>query len=234
MNRPELLAPVGGESQLIAAIRFGADAVYMGGKRFGLRAYAGNFDDDALKRATDYVHSHGKKIHVTVNAYMYNNDLDGVADAVRELERIGVDAAIVADPATIEICREVAPKLTLHLSTQANTLNWRAAAFWHRQGIKRVVLARELNMEDVRGICEKTPESLEIEALVEQKNKFTAGETLQWMSPAGSVDFICKNMTDEEGQLIDCAPHPKQRVLLPLPEGAQAGDFIRRRIPEKV
>ena len=406
MNRPELLAPVGGESQLIAAIRFGADAVYMGGKRFGLRAYAGNFDDDALKRATDYVHSHGKKIHVTVNAYMYNNDLDGVADAVRELERIGVDAAIVADPATIEICREVAPKLTLHLSTQANTLNWRAAAFWHRQGIKRVVLARELNMEDVRGICEKTPESLEIEAfvhgavcasysgrcvlsnyltgrdanqgqcaqtcrwkyalveekrpgeympvfedahgtyfysandlcmiahlkelvdagvcsfkiegrmktdyyvatvvgayrraidnlmehpdapfdekllrevgnashrkfgtgfyftsrpadppgtveyersadyiakvlevrpdgvaLVEQKNKFTAGETLQWMSPAGSVDFICENMTDEEGQLIDCAPHPKQRVLLPLPEGAQAGDFIRRRIPEKV
>ena len=166
MNRPELLAPVGGESQLIAAIRFGADAVYMGGKRFGLRAYAGNFDDDALKRATDYVHSHGKKIHVTVNAYMYNNDLDGVADAVRELERIGVDAAIVADPATIEICREVAPKLTLHLSTQANTLNWRAAAFWHRQGIKRVVLARELNMEDVRGICEKTPESLEIEAFV--------------------------------------------------------------------
>ena len=406
MNRPELLAPVGGESQLIAAIRFGADAVYMGGKRFGLRAYAGNFDDDALKRATDYVHSHGKKIHVTVNAYMYNNDLDGVADAVRELERIGVDAAIVADPATIEICREVAPKLTLHLSTQANTLNWRAAAFWHRQGIKRVVLARELNMEDVRGICEKTPESLEIEAfvhgavcasysgrcvlsnyltgrdanqgqcaqtcrwkyalveekrpgeympvfedargtyfysandlcmiahlkelidagvcsfkiegrmktdyyvatvvgayrraidnlmehpdapfdekllrevgnashrkfgtgfyfasrpadppgtveyersadyiakvlevrpdgvaLVEQKNKFTAGENLQWMSPAGSVDFICENMTDEEGQLIDCAPHPKQRVLLPLPEGAQAGDFIRRRIPEKV
>ena len=166
MNRPELLAPVGGESQLIAAIRFGADAVYMGGKRFGLRAYAGNFDDDALKRATDYVHSHGKKIHVTVNAYMYNNDLDGVADAVRELERIGVDAAIVADPATIEICREVAPKLTLHLSTQANTLNWRAAAFWHRQGIKRVVLARELNMEDVRGICEKTPKSLEIEAFV--------------------------------------------------------------------
>mgnify|MGYP000743736740 FL=1 len=71
-------------------------------------------------------------------------------------------------------------------------------------------------------------------ALVEQKNKFTAGETLQWMSPAGSVDFICENMTDKEGQLIDCAPHPKQRVLLPLPEGAQAGDFIRRRIPEKV
>ena len=71
-------------------------------------------------------------------------------------------------------------------------------------------------------------------ALVEQKNKFTAGETLQWMSPAGSVDFICENMMDEEGQLIDCAPHPKQRVLLPLPEGAQAGDFIRRRIPEKV
>ena len=83
----------------------------------------------------------------------------------------------------------------------------------------------------LRKVLEVRPDGV---ALVEQKNKFTAGETLQWMSPAGSVDFICENMTDEEGQLIDCAPHPKQRVLLPLPEGAQAGDFIRRRIPEKV
>ena len=134
MMRPELLAPVGGESQLTAAIRFGADAVYMGGKKFGLRAYAGNFDDDMMKRAVDYVHFHGKKIYVTVNAYMYNNDLDGVAETCRELESIGVDAAIVADPATIEIAQEVAPKLPLHLSTQANTLNWRAASFWHRNG----------------------------------------------------------------------------------------------------
>ena len=166
MNRPELLAPVGGESQLTAALRFGADAVYMGGKRFGLRAYAGNFDDDALRKATDEVHRHGKKIYVTLNAYLYNGDLEGVAEAARALEDMGVDAAIVADPAAIEICREVAPSLPLHLSTQANTLNGRAAAFWHRNGIQRVVLARELTMEDVRGIRASTPDSLELEAFV--------------------------------------------------------------------
>ena len=146
MNRPELLAPVGGESQLIAAIRFGADAVYMGGKRFGLRAYAGNFDDDALKRATDYVHSHGKKIHVTVNAYMYNNDLDGVADAVRELERIGVDAAIVSDLGAIAALRRDVPELPLHVSTQASTVNAEAVRVYRDMGCERVILARETSI----------------------------------------------------------------------------------------
>lgn len=166
MKKPELLAPAGAQSQLIAAVRFGADAVYVGGQRFGLRAYAGNFDDEALCRATDYVHAHGRRIHVTLNAFLYNDDLDGLADAARALERMGADAAIVADPAAVEICREVAPRLPLHLSTQANTLNWRTAAFWHRNGIRRVILARELNLEDVRGIRQNTPEDLEIEAFV--------------------------------------------------------------------
>lgn len=166
MKKPELLAPAGAQSQLIAAVRFGADAVYVGGQRFGLRAYAGNFDDEALCRATDYVHAHGRRIHVTLNAFLYNDDLDGLADAARALERMGADAAIVADPAAVEICREVAPRLPLHLSTQANTLNWRTAAFWHRNGIRRVILARELNLEDVRGIRRNTPEDLEIEAFV--------------------------------------------------------------------
>ena len=402
MMRPELLAPAGGPSQLEAALRFGADAVYVGGSRFGLRAYAGNFDADALCRAVDAVHARGKSLHVTLNAYLYNGDLDAFAQDAITLERIGVDAAIVADPAAVEICREVAPHLTLHLSTQANTLNWRAAAFWHRNGVKRVVLARELNLEDVRGIRQHTPESLEIEAfvhgavcasysgrcvlsnyltgrdanqgqcaqtcrwkyalveekrpgeylpvfedahgtyfysandlcmiahlrelvdagvcsfkiegrmktdyyvatvvaayrraiddllehpdapfdqellhevgnashrkfgtgfyftrrpadppgaveydrnaddiakvlsvgedgvaLVEQKNKFTCGETLQWLSPAGARDFLCERMTDEEGAPIESAPHPTQRVRLPLPAGAQPGDFLRRRV----
>ncbi|MDY4518793.1 MAG: U32 family peptidase [Candidatus Spyradocola sp.] len=402
MMRPELLAPAGGPSQLEAALRFGADAVYVGGSRFGLRAYAGNFDADALCRAVDTVHARGKSLHVTMNAYLYNGDLDAFAQDARTLERIGVDAAIVADPAAVEICREVAPQLTLHLSTQANTLNWRAAAFWHRNGVQRVVLARELNMEDVRGIRRNTPETLEIEAfvhgavcasysgrcvlsnyltgrdanqgqcaqtcrwkyalveekrpgeylpvfedahgtyfysandlcmiahlrelvdagvcsfkiegrmktdyyvatvvaayrraiddmlehpdapfdetllhevgnashrrfgtgfyftqrpadppgaveydrnadyiakvlevgedgvaLVEQKNKFTCGETLQLLSPAGARDFLCERMTDEDGAPIESAPHPKQRVRLPLPTGAQPGDFLRRRV----
>ena len=123
MKKPALLAPAGAQSQLIAAVRFGADAVDVGGQRFGLRAYAGNFDDEALCRATDHVHAHGRRIHVTLNAFLYNDDLDGLADAARALERMGADAAIVADPAAVEICREVAPRLPLHLSTQANTLN---------------------------------------------------------------------------------------------------------------
>ena len=383
-------------------MRFGADAVYVGGQRFGLRAYAGNFDDEALCRATDYVHAHGRRIHVTLNAFLYNDDLDGLADAARALERMGADAAIVADPAAVEICREVAPRLPLHLSTQANTLNWRTAAFWHRNGIRRVILARELNLEDVRGIRRNTPEDLEIEAFVHgavcasysgrcvlsnyltgrdanqgqcaqtcrwkyalveekrpgeylpvfedargtyfysandlcmiahlrelwqagvcsfkiegrmktdyyvatvvgayrraidemlehpdapfdekllhevgnashrkfgtgftspagpqtrpgpwstsgtrttlqrcwksartgsplwnRKSKFLAGETLQWMSPQGSAEFQCRDMRDEAGNALQSAPHPKQRVWLPLPAGAQAGDFLRRRI----
>ena len=103
MKKPELLAPAGAQSQLIAAVRFGADAVYVGGQRFGLRAYAGNFDDEALCRATDYVHAHGRRIHVTLNAFLYNDDLDGLADAARALERMGADAAIVADPAAVEL-----------------------------------------------------------------------------------------------------------------------------------
>ena len=100
-----------------------------------------------------------------------------------------------------------------------------------RGEVCRILILKVLKSAAFAKVLEVRPDGV---ALVEQKNKFTAGETLQWMSPAGSVDFICENMTDEEGQLIDCAPHPKQRVLLPLPEGAQAGDFIRRRIPEKV
>ena len=105
MMRPELLAPAGGPSQLEAALRFGADAVYVGGSRFGLRAYAGNFDADALCRAMDTVHARGKSLHVTMNAYLYNGDLDAFAQDVITLECIGVDAAIVADPAAVEICR---------------------------------------------------------------------------------------------------------------------------------
>ncbi len=165
-RRPELLAPAGGESQLRAALRFGADAVYLGGRQFGLRAFAGNFDLPALERALQAAHKRNKRIYVTVNAFLYDRDLQEAAAYLHQLQEIGADAAIVSDPATVLLAREHAPKLPLHLSTQANTLNALAASFWHAQGVERVILARELTMDDVRQLRAGTPETLELEAFV--------------------------------------------------------------------
>lgn len=395
---PELLAPAGGMSQLQAALRFGADAVYLGGQHFGLRAFAGNFDLSALDAALTLAHRAGKKIYVTVNAFLYDHDLEPVAKYLKQLYELGADAAIVSDPAAVLLAKQYAPRLPLHLSTQANTLNSLAAGFWHGQGVERVILARELTMEDVRKIRAATPDSLCLEAfvhgavcasysgrcvlsnyltgrdanqgacaqacrwkyalteekrpgeyfpifedgrgtyiysandlcmiehlgelldsgvtsikiegrmktdyyvatvvaayrralddaltgrpfdpanlervqyashrpystgfyytrrpdsppgsvqyqqnasylakvlevyangcaLVEQRNKFTDGEKVQLFNADGYTDFIVRDMRSEEGESLQSAPHPKQRVILPLPQGAQAGDFLVR------
>lgn len=395
---PELLAPAGGQEQLEAALRFGADAVYVGGQRFGLRAFAGNFDRPALERAVRTAHGLGRRLYVTVNAFLYEQDLQPVAAYLRELEELGVDAAIVSDPAAVLLAREQAPGLPLHLSTQANTLNSRAAAFWHGQGVERVILARELTMEDLRAIRANTPKTLALEAfvhgavcasysgrcvlsnyltgrdanqgacaqtcrwkyalveekrpgeylpivedgrgtylysandlcmiehlaelleagissfkiegrmktdyyvatvvsayrralddalagkpfdpellrrasfashrpystgfyftrrpdsppgsvqvqqgasylakvleiypdgrgLVEQRNKFLAGERLQLFGPGGYADFLAEDLRSPEGEPLSAAPHPKQRLTLPLPPQAQAGDYLVR------
>lgn len=166
MNKPELLAPAGGERQLMADLRFGADAVYLGGQQFGLRAFAGNFDDGALTNALRAMHAAGKKVYVTVNAFLYDRDLDACAKWLYRLQEMGADAAIVTDPATILLARREAPKLKLHLSTQANTLNGMTASFWHEQGVERVILARELGMEDIRALRAATPADLVLESFV--------------------------------------------------------------------
>ena len=166
MNIPELLAPAGGMRQLRAAVRFGADAVYVGMKNYGLRAYAGNFDDDELKEAVRIAHDAGKRLYVTMNIFAYDEDIAGMVDAAERARQIGVDAAIVSDIGVLSVLKEQVPGLELHVSTQANTVNSRTAGLYYRMGAQRVILSRELSLEQIRAIRQNTPPELELEAFV--------------------------------------------------------------------
>ncbi|MBR5949236.1 MAG: U32 family peptidase [Clostridia bacterium] len=165
-KRVELLAPAGNMERLITAIHFGADAVYLGTTAFSLRNMADNFTLDELNEAVRYAHERGVKIYVTVNAFMRDSELEKLPETLASLEEAGVDALIINDPSVVRIAKRAAPKLALHLSTQANTLNSEAALFWHEQGIERIVLARELKLSEIRTMREKLPETLELEAFV--------------------------------------------------------------------
>ncbi|MGG7164412.1 peptidase U32 family protein [Clostridium ihumii] len=166
MIKPEILAPAGNLEKLKTAIRFGADAVYLGGSKLNLRAFADNFSNKELKEGIDYAHARGKKVYVTLNVFPHNEDLDGLEEYLKELYELGTDAIIVSDPGIIMTAREVVPNLEIHLSTQANNVNYKSAIFWHKQGVKRVVLAREVSMEEIKTINDKTPESLDLEIFV--------------------------------------------------------------------
>jgi len=166
MIKPELLAPAGNLEKLKTAINFGADAVYIGGSKLNLRAFADNFDNEELIKGINYAHKRNKKIYVTLNVFPHNEDLEGVDEYLTELHRLNVDAVIVSDPGIIMTAREVVPDLEIHLSTQANNVNWKSAMFWHKQGIKRIVLARELSLSQIKEIRSKLPESCELEAFV--------------------------------------------------------------------
>ncbi|MBC3886979.1 U32 family peptidase [Acetobacterium paludosum] len=166
MKKPELLAPAGNFEKLKYALHYGADAVYCAGKKFGLRAKADNFDDLALKEAAEYVHSRGKKIFVTLNIIPQNEDLEGLPEYARKLSALSIDEVIVADPGVFSIIQEVAPELKISMSTQANNTNWRSVAFWQAQGAKRVVLARELGINEIKEIREKVDPEMEIETFV--------------------------------------------------------------------
>lgn len=166
MNRPEILAPAGNLEKLKMALIYGADAVYIGGEKYGLRAAAGNFTLEEIKKGADYAHSMGRKLYVTVNIIPHNEDLPGLPGYLAELGATGVDALIVSDPSVIMTARDVLPEMELHLSTQASNTNYKSAEFWHRLGIKRIVLARELSFGEIRETIEKAPETLEFEAFV--------------------------------------------------------------------
>ncbi len=161
----ELLAPAGNFEKLKTALLYGADAVYVGGKNFSLRSFADNFSYEELKEATDYVHARGKKIYVTVNIYARTADGEELKKYLAYLQEIGVDAALISDAGVLALAKEYAPKLTLHLSTQANTTNAYAVQFWQSQGVKRVVLARELSIEEIAQIHTLCPD-VELEAFV--------------------------------------------------------------------
>lgn len=161
----ELLAPAGNFQKLKTAFHFGADAVYLGGKAFSLRAQADNFDYDEIGQAVSYAHNLNKKVYVTANIFAKNSDFSEAEKYFRFLEKINADAVLITDPGFIALCKEVAPTLPIHLSTQANTLNKYAVKFWAGQGIQRVVLARELSLKDVIEIHEYNKET-ELEAFV--------------------------------------------------------------------
>lgn len=160
----ELLAPAGSLEALKTAVRYGADAVYLGGEMYGLRAKARNFDEAQLAEGVVFAHAHGTRVHVTVNIIAHNQHLKGLPEYLRFLEKTGVDALIMADAGMISIAREVVPDMEIHLSTQASATNYATFNFWHRQGVKRVVAAREVSLEELAEIRRHTPEDLAIEA----------------------------------------------------------------------
>lgn len=161
MLKPELLAPAGDLEKLKIAILYGADAVYLAGKSFGLRAYAGNFTREEMADGIKYAHSMGAKVYITVNIIPHNDDLVTLPDYLQEIQELGADAIIAADPAIISIARKVVPELAIHLSTQANTTNWVSVKFWGELGVKRIVLARELSMLEIREISQQVDVELE-------------------------------------------------------------------------
>uniref|UniRef100_UPI00405709FD U32 family peptidase C-terminal domain-containing protein n=1 Tax=Candidatus Electronema sp. TaxID=2698783 RepID=UPI00405709FD len=155
---PELLAPAGSREKLITAIHYGADAVYLGGANWSLRAQAGNFDRAGLREAVSLAHQHGVKVYVTVNIFAHNRDLNGFEDYLLFLREAGADALIVADPGILLLCRETVPDMPLHLSTQANVTNKASVRFWAAQGVRRINLARELGLEEIRTIRQAVPD----------------------------------------------------------------------------
>lgn len=166
MRKPEILAPAGNLEKLKIAVDYGADAVYIGGGRLNLRAFSNNFTTEQIIEGIKYCHDRGRKLYVTLNVFPRNHDLEGAESYIRELYEIGVDAVIVADPSLVAICKEVAPELEIHLSTQANTVNWRAVKFWYELGVKRIVLARELTFKEIKTITSYMPNGCDIEAFV--------------------------------------------------------------------
>ena len=166
MKDIELLAPAGSREKLDTALYFGADAVYMAGKAFGLRAYCDNFNDEEMAAAIRDCHFSGKKVYVTLNIYAFDPDLRPMGEYARFLAQSGADGVIVSDPGVIAVVREYAPDLPIHLSTQANTTNSAAALFWAKNGVNRIVLAREVSIDNIKRIRDRLPDDVEIEAFV--------------------------------------------------------------------
>ncbi|MCE5285418.1 MAG: U32 family peptidase [Pelosinus sp.] len=164
MKKPELLAPAGSFEKMEMALRYGADAVYMGGKSFGLRAYSNNFDEEEMRKAIKFAHSLNKKVHVTVNIFPHNEDLKDLPDYLRFLADCQADAILVSDFGVFRIARQVVPALPIHVSTQASNTNWSSVLGWEEMGAARVVLARELSLTEISEIRQKV--KVELEAFV--------------------------------------------------------------------
>lgn len=165
-NKIELLAPAGDLEKLKIAVDYGADAVYFGGEDFSLRAGADNFSPEEMKEGIAYAHERGKKCYLTVNIFPHNEDIPALEKFAKEVAHYHLDAFIVSDPGAMAILREAMPDAEIHISTQANVTNYRTALFWYNQGVRRIVLAREMSLADIGELREKIPEDMEMEAFV--------------------------------------------------------------------
>ncbi|MBU9713344.1 peptidase U32 family protein [Evansella tamaricis] len=163
-KKPELLAPAGNLEKLKIAVHYGADAVFIGGREFGLRSNADNFSIDEMAEGVQFAKKYNAKIYVTTNIFAHNENMDGLEDYLKDLERVGIWGIIVADPLIIETCKQAAPNLEVHLSTQQSLSNWQAVKFWKEEGLERVVLAREVGLEEMLEM--KRQVDIEIETFI--------------------------------------------------------------------
>lgn len=166
MEKPELLAPGGSLEKLKTAIDYGADAVYIGGEAFSLRVAAENFSKEDMIEGLKYAHDRGKKVYLTANIIPHNADVDGFEDFIKEIRPMGFDAVLIADLGLFDMMRELAPEIPIHVSTQANNVNYRSAIAWHKMGATRVVLAREMSFKEIAEFRKKIPADLELEAFI--------------------------------------------------------------------
>lgn len=166
MKKPELLIPASSLEVLKTAVLFGADAVYIGGEAFSLRAKSKNFSKEDMEEGIAFAHAHNVRVFVTANILAHNGDLKGIREYFKELKEIGPDALIISDPGVFTIAKEICPEIEIHISTQANNTNYMTYLFWHQMGAKRVVSARELSMAEIKEIRRNIPDTLEIETFV--------------------------------------------------------------------
>ena len=166
MRKTELLIPAGSLDVLKIAVLYGADAVYLGGEAFGLRAKARNFTNEEIKEGISFAHERGVRVYITANILAHNDDLAGVREYFKELRDIGPDALIISDPGVFDIAKEILPDTDIHISTQANNTNYGTYQFWHRLGAKRVVSARELSLKEIKEIRSRIPDDMEIESFI--------------------------------------------------------------------
>ncbi|MBO4266628.1 MAG: U32 family peptidase [Lachnospiraceae bacterium] len=166
MKKPELLVPAGSLEVLKTAVRYGADAVYIGGEAFSLRAKAKNFSLEEMDEGIKFAHEHGVRVHVTANIYAHDRDMDEAREYFTELSKLRPDAILIADPGLFMLEREICPEIPVHISTQANNTNYKTFEFWHKLGAERVVCAREMTLDEIRELRDKIPEDMDIECFI--------------------------------------------------------------------
>ena len=196
-KKPELLIPAGSLPVLKVAVMYGADAVYIGGEAFSLRANAHNFSPEDMKAGIAFAHEHGVKVYVTANILAHNKDLDEAEKYFTELKEIKPDALIISDPGLFTLARKIVPEIDIHISTQANNTNYGTYNFWHDLGATRVVSARELSLKEIKELREKIPADMEIESFI---------HGAMCISYSGRC-LLSAYMTGRSGNMGDCT-HP--------------------------